>query len=81
MLFLACVCYAFVRVCLFVSCGHLLGKDWPLGSLLWCITVRLSLSHWYLSQVWYLIASTPDLCTLTYSTTCGFREEFFMFSL
>ena len=24
--FLSCVCYAFVRVCLFVSCGHLLGK-------------------------------------------------------
>ena len=24
--FLSCVCYAFVRVCLFVPCGHLLGK-------------------------------------------------------
>ena len=24
--FSACVCYAFVRVCLFVPCGHLLGK-------------------------------------------------------
>ena len=24
--FLSCVCCAFVRVCLFVSCGHLLGK-------------------------------------------------------
>ena len=24
--FLSCVCYAFVRVCLYVSCGHLLGK-------------------------------------------------------
>ena len=24
--FLSCVCYAFVRVCLFVHCGHLLGK-------------------------------------------------------
>ena len=43
MFFLACVCYAFVRVCLFVPCGHLLG----LGSRLWCITVSLSLSHWY----------------------------------
>ena len=37
----------FVRVCLFVPCGHLLGRDWPLGSRLWCITERLSLSHWY----------------------------------
>ena len=25
-LFLSCVCYAFVRVCLYVPCGHLLGK-------------------------------------------------------
>ena len=24
--FLSYVCYAFVRVCLFVPCGHLLGK-------------------------------------------------------
>ena len=26
MFFLPCVSYAFVRVCLFVPCGHLLGK-------------------------------------------------------
>ena len=24
--FLSCVCYAFVRACLYVPCGHLLGK-------------------------------------------------------
>ena len=24
--FLSCVCYVFKRVCLFVPCGHLLGK-------------------------------------------------------
>ena len=24
--FMSCVCYAFVRVCLYVPCGHLLGK-------------------------------------------------------
>ena len=60
--FLSCVCYAFVRVCLFVPCGHLLGKGLPLGSRLWCLTVSLSL----LGQVWYLIVSIPDLCTLTY---------------
>ena len=40
-------CYAFVRVCLLMPCGHLLGKDWPLGSRLWCLIVKLSLSHWY----------------------------------
>ena len=45
--FLSCVCYAFVRVCLFVHLGHLLGKDWPFGSRLWCLTVSLSLSHRY----------------------------------
>ena len=26
MFFLFCLCYAFVRVCLFLPCGHLLGK-------------------------------------------------------
>ena len=30
-------------------------------------TVSLSLSHWYLGQVWYLNVSIPDLCNLTYS--------------
>ena len=45
--FLSCVCYAFGRVCLYVHCGHLLGKGWPLGSRLWCLTVSLSLFHWY----------------------------------
>ena len=45
--FLSCVCYAFVRVCLYVPCGHLLGKGPPLGSCLWCQTVSLTLSHWY----------------------------------
>ena len=47
MFFLSCVCYAFVCVCLFVPCGHLLGKSWPLGSCWWCLTVSLSLSHWF----------------------------------
>ena len=42
---LSCVCYAFVRVCLYVPRGHLLGKGWSVG--LWCLTVTLSLSHWY----------------------------------
>ena len=47
MFFLSCVCYAFVHVFLFVPCGHLLGKSWPLGPSLWCLIVSLSLSHWY----------------------------------
>ena len=37
----------YVRVCLYEPCGHLLGKGWPLGSCLWCLTVILLLSHWY----------------------------------
>ena len=41
-LFLLCFC---VRL-FYVRCGHLLGKDRPLGSRLWCLTVSLSLSHW-----------------------------------
>ena len=32
MLFLSCFCYAFVRVCLLMHCGHVLGKG--LASLL-----------------------------------------------
>ena len=48
---LLCVfCLAFVMplcVCLYVPCGHLLEKGCTLGSRLWCLTVSLSLSHWY----------------------------------
>ena len=47
MFFLSCVCYAFVRVCLSVPCGHLLENGGPLGARLWCITVSFLLSHWY----------------------------------
>ena len=48
MFFLSCVCYAFVRVCLYIcALWSPAGKGWPLGSLLWCLTVSLSLSHWY----------------------------------
>ena len=65
MYFLSCVCFVFVHICLFVLSGHLLGKGWYLGSSLWCLIVSLSLSHWYLGQVWYLIVSIPDLCTHT----------------
>ena len=41
MFFLFCVYYVFMRVCLFVPCVYLQGKDWPLGSRLWCITVSI----------------------------------------
>ena len=44
--FLSCVCYAIVHVYLYVPCGQLLSKG-SLGSRLWCLTVSLSVSHWY----------------------------------
>ena len=66
MFVLYCVCYAFVRVCLYVPCDHLLGKGWPCCSRLLCLTVSLSFSIGILGQVWYLIVSIPDLCTLAY---------------
>ena len=56
----------FVRVCLYVLCGHLLGKSWPLGSRLWCLLWVCHFPIGILGQVWYLIVSIPDLCTITY---------------
>ena len=44
MLFMSCVFSCF-RVCSLLHCGHMLGKDWPLGSCLWCLIVFVSLSH------------------------------------
>ena len=63
---LLCVCYAFVCVCLYVPCGHLQGKGCPLGPRLLCLTVSLSLSHWYPGSGVVLDLSIPDLCAPTY---------------
>ena len=63
---LSCVCYVFVCVCLYVLCGHLLGKGWPLGSRLWCLLWVCHFPIGILGQTWYLIVSIPDFCTLTY---------------
>ena len=51
---LLCFCSVFCLLCL---CTRLFvcalwspaggGRDWPLGSLLSCLAVGLSLSHWY----------------------------------
>ena len=64
MFFLSCFCYAFVRVCLYVLCGHLLGKGWPLDSRVWCLLWVCHFPIGILGQVWYLIVSILDLCTL-----------------
>ena len=46
----------------------------PLGSRLWCITVSCHFPIGILGQVWYLIVSIPDLCTLTYFVAlCHFQ--------
>ena len=65
-IFLSCFCYAFVRVCLLMPCGPLLRKGWPLGSRLWCLIVKVSLSNWYPGSGVGLIVSIPDLCPLSY---------------
>ena len=54
----------FVRICLYVLRGHLLGKGWPLGSRLWCLLWVYHFPIGILGQVWYLIVSIPDLCNL-----------------
>ena len=57
-MFFSVLCfYAFVRVCLYLPCGHLLVVSdceffrFPIGIL---------------GQMWYLIVSISDLCTLSH---------------
>ena len=60
-------CYFFVRVCLLIPCGHLLGKGWPLSGDCYCIfCIFATFPCGILGQVWYLIVSFPDLCRLSY---------------
>ena len=47
LLFLSCVCYAFGRICLYVPCGHLLGK----GSN--CEIVTYPLVSWVRCGTWF----------------------------
>ena len=44
--FLSCVCFAFVRARLFICALWSPAGKW-LGSRVWCLSVSLSLSHWY----------------------------------
>ena len=57
----------YCRVCSLQPCDHLLGKSWPLGSIvcddsLCFVTFPYGVS----GQVWCLIASIPDICLLLY---------------
>ena len=56
------------RVCrAFLPCGHVLGKDWPLGSVVcYVLLCFVIFSCGVLGPVWYLIVSIPDLSLLTY---------------
>ena len=61
--FLCCVCYAFVHVCLYVPCGHLLGKGWPVVS--YCEFVTFLLVSWVRCGTWlYRILIFAPLLTL-----------------
>ena len=63
---LSCVCYVFVRICLYVFAV----TCWERTDLLALVCgVLLRVCHspiGILGQVWYLIVLIPDLCTLTY---------------
>ena len=61
-----CLCI-YCLVCSLQSCGHLLGKDWPLGYLV-CDVYLCFVTFTYdvLGQVWYLIVSIPDSYLLLY---------------
>ena len=58
MLFLFCLCYAFLCACLLIPCGHLLGK------MSNCEVVTFLFG--ILGQMWCLIVSIPDLCPFSY---------------
>ena len=51
--------------------GDLLGKGWPLGSLVCDVScVCVTFAYGVLGQVWYLIVWIPDLCLLPYFAVC-----------
>ena len=66
------LCLSCFLICSLQPCGLLQGKGWPLGSLgcdfcipvFFCVFVTLSCG--VLGQVWYMIISIPDLCSLIY---------------
>ena len=53
---------ASVYMCLVVTCWE--RADRPLGSRLWCLLCVCHFPISVLGQVWYLIVSIPDICTL-----------------
>ena len=66
MLFLSCFCYAFVHVCLLMSCGHLLGKGLALVCDVLLLSCHCPIDIDILGHVWCLIVSISGLCPLSY---------------
>ena len=56
-----------------VHCGHLLGKGYPIGSLV-CdvLCVFVTLPCGVLGQVWYLIVLIPNICLIPYFAFASF---------
>ena len=61
------LCLSCFHVCSLWPCGHLLGKDWPLDSLVCDVLLCfVTIPYCILGKVWCLIVSIPDLCILSY---------------
>ena len=60
------LCFSYFCGCSLLPCGHLLGGAdlLALAGDVYCIFVTFPCG--ILGQVWYLIASFPDLCLLSY---------------
>ena len=78
MIFLSCFYYTFKGVCLLMSCGHLLGKGWPLDSCLLCLMWSCHFPIGILGQVWCLIVLIPDLCPFSYLLYLSTRQLLFL---
>ena len=62
-----CLVLVMFHVCSVKPCGHLLGKGWPLGSLVCDVLLCfVTFPYGILGQVWCLIVSIPDLYLLSY---------------
>ena len=76
MFFLSCVCYVFVRVSLFVPCGHLLGI-WERTDL-WCLTVSYHFPIGILGQVWLIFAPLLTFCYFRFQGIQDICEKYWL---
>ena len=59
-----CLVFLILNVCSLLPCGHLAEK--VLTSWLLLVMFIVTFPCGILGQVWYLIVSFPDLCSLSY---------------